>query len=74
METPQPTARNGAAQSMRLALTRPEAARALGVSVDAFDDHIAHELRCIRRGRLRLYPVGELQAWVDVSADRAGRS
>ena len=75
METPQPTARDGATRSTpRLALTRPEAAQALGVSVDAFDDHVRHELRCIRRGRLRLYPLAELQRWVDVSADRDGRS
>ena len=47
---------------MRLALTRQEAAAALGVSVDAFDDHVAHELKCARRGRLRLYPLAELSA------------
>ena len=73
--TAQITVPNGATRSTpRLALTRPEAAQALGVSVDFFDDHLAHELRCIRRGRLRLYPLAELQRWVDVSADRDGRS
>lgn len=54
----------------RLAMNKTEAAQALGVSVDFFDDHVAHELRCVRRGRRRLYPVTELQRWLDKSAER----
>jgi hypothetical protein len=54
----------------RLALTRIEAARSLGVSVDFFDEHIAPELRTVRRGRLRLYPVRELERWLDANAAR----
>lgn len=59
----------GGATPMRLALTKREVAEALGVSVDFFDDHIAHELRCIRRGRHRLYPVTEIQRWLDENAE-----
>jgi excisionase family DNA binding protein len=55
-----------------LALTKQEAAEALGVSVDFFDDHIAHELRMVRRGRRRLVPVPELERWVEEHADLAG--
>jgi excisionase family DNA binding protein len=52
----------------RLALTPSEAAEALGVSRDSFDRHIAHELRLVRRGRLVLVPVSELEAWLSRSA------
>jgi excisionase family DNA binding protein len=56
----------------RIALSKAEAAAALGVSVDFFDEHIAHELRMVRRGRRRLIPVRELERWVDEQADLAG--
>src|SRR3954470_21236966 len=55
----------------RLALTKCEAAEALGVSVDFFEDHIMCELRIVRRGRRRLIPVTELVRWLESSADRA---
>lgn len=58
--------------SMRLALNKTEAATLIGVSVDFFDQHIAHELRCVRRGRRRLYPVNELESWLDRSSERVG--
>lgn len=54
----------------RLALTRAEAADALGISVDTFERHVQPEIRVIRRGRLRLIPVAELEAWVDRNAAR----
>ena len=52
----------------RLALTPTEAAEALGVSADHFRDHIDGELRWVRRGRKRLVPVRELEAWLDRNA------
>src|SRR3954462_15427782 len=55
----------------RLALTKAEAAEALGVSVDFFEDHIMCELRIVRRGRRRLIPVAELRRWLETSADHA---
>jgi excisionase family DNA binding protein len=48
----------------RLALTREEAARSLGVSLDSFERYIQPDLKLIRRGRLRLVPTSELQRWV----------
>jgi excisionase family DNA binding protein len=47
----------------RVALTRQEAARAIGVSVDHFERHILAGLRTIRTGRLVLVPVAELERW-----------
>jgi hypothetical protein len=61
-----PAGSGGAVQ--RLALSKVEAAAALGVSVDFFDEHVAHELRIVRRGRRRLVPVGELKRWIDANA------
>jgi excisionase family DNA binding protein len=57
----------------RIALSKQEAAEALGVSVDFFDEHIAFELRMVRRGRRRLVPIRELERWLDKNADLAGR-
>jgi hypothetical protein len=34
----------------RLALSKQEAADALGVSVDFLEEHVMHELRVVRRG------------------------
>jgi excisionase family DNA binding protein len=57
--------------ALRLALSPDEASAALGVSRDFFDEHIAPELRIVRRGRRRLVPIGELERWLDRSAARA---
>ena len=54
--------------SLRLTLTPQEAAGALGVSRDFFDAHVKPDLRVIRRGRLVLVPVTELQKWVERNA------
>ena len=54
----------------RLALGPDEAARALGVSRDFLDEHIACELRWIRRGRRKLVSVRELEQWLERSAAR----
>jgi hypothetical protein len=45
----------------RIALTPAEAAAALGVGPDFFDENIRPELKVIRRGSKRLIPVSELQ-------------
>jgi hypothetical protein len=54
----------------RLALTRREAAEALGLSLDSFERHVQPDLRLVRRGRLRLVGVRELEAWIDRNAAR----
>jgi hypothetical protein len=57
-----------AGEVRRLAVTKAEAAASLGVSVDFFEVHVQPELRVIRRGRLVLVPVRELERWVERSA------
>jgi excisionase family DNA binding protein len=54
----------------RLALSLSEAAASLGVSADYFSEHVAGELRWVRRGRLRLVAVAELDRWLDREAAR----
>jgi hypothetical protein len=47
-----------------------EAAAALGMGETAFREHVAIEIRCVRRGSMRLYPVRDLERWADKEADR----
>lgn len=54
----------------RLALTRSEAADSLGMSLDSFERHVQPELRLVRRGKLQLVPITELQRWLDCHAER----
>jgi excisionase family DNA binding protein len=54
----------------RVTLSPIEAAASLGVSRDFFDAHVKPELRLIRRGRLVLIPVRELERWTEASAAR----
>jgi hypothetical protein len=62
---PQPTA-----PVPRLALTREEAAAALGVSLTFFAAHIQPELRVVRRGSVRIVPARELERWLEREAAR----
>lgn len=59
-----------AAEIPRFALTRAEAAEALGYSLDHFEKHVQHEVRVIRRGRRIVIPVAELERWVAENAER----
>lgn len=52
----------------RLALSPDEAAGALGVSRDYLDEHIAEELRWVRRGRRKFVAVVELERWLEQSS------
>ena len=58
------------AQVPRLALSRAEAAEAIGVSLHFFDEHVAGELRVVYRGRRRLVPIRELERWLAENACR----
>jgi excisionase family DNA binding protein len=68
--TPARTTSASATTVPRLALSKTEAADALGVSIDFLEQHILHELRIVRRGRRRLIPLTELQRWIDNNAHR----
>jgi excisionase family DNA binding protein len=54
-----------------LALSPVEASEALGVSRDFFDEHIAPELKMVRKGRRRLVALRELERWLEREAARA---
>jgi hypothetical protein len=52
----------------RLALTRHEAAKALGMGVTSFEQYVQPYVRAVRRGKLRLFPVRELERWLEENA------
>jgi hypothetical protein len=54
---------------LRLALQRGRAAAALDMSIDSFDRHVAPDLRVVRRGKLQLYLVADLEAWAEDNAE-----
>jgi hypothetical protein len=47
-----------------IAYTAPRAAAALDVGYDFFRQHIAPELKPVRRGEKTLFSVSELERWV----------
>jgi hypothetical protein len=51
-----------------LALSPDDAAAALGVSRDFLDEHVAPELRWVRRGRRKFVAIRELERWLERSA------
>jgi hypothetical protein len=61
--------RDRQAPAHRLAITRAEAARALGVSINSFERHVQPELRIVRRGKIRLIPVREIERWLEENAE-----
>jgi hypothetical protein len=55
-----------------LAVSRREAAAALGMSLRHFQRHVQPHLGCIYCGQLRLYPIAELERWVREQTWRTG--
>lgn len=54
-----------------LALTSQQACEAIGnVSLHFFEEHIAHELKWIRRGRRKFVSVRELERWLSENEER----
>ena len=58
----------------RLGLTIEEAAEAVGVSESSFKRHVQPDLRIVRRGRLRIVPIPEIERWLEGNASLAGSS
>lgn len=54
----------------RVAVTREQAADSLGMSLDSFERHVQPEVRIIRRGRMRLVAIAELERWADEAGER----
>jgi hypothetical protein len=48
-----------------LALRRAEAAAALGLSVETFDQHVRPHVPAVRLGGVVIYPVAGLVKWLD---------
>jgi excisionase family DNA binding protein len=65
---PRPPLRLREGEVVRLALTRREAAEALGISLDSFERHVQPEVKVVRRGSLRLIPVSDLERWLEENA------
>ena len=63
------TDRPATAPVPRLALTREEAAAAIGMSLDSFERHVQPTLKLVRLGKMRLVPVGELAGWLERHAE-----
>jgi excisionase family DNA binding protein len=58
------------APARRLAVTKQEAAAVLGMSVDSFERYVMPHVRAVRKGKLRLFPVEELERWLRENASR----
>lgn len=57
--------------SMRpVAVTKAQAATALSMSVDSLERYVLPDVRIVRRGRLVLIPVAELERWANDNAER----
>ena len=54
----------------RLALTRQEAAESLGIGLTTFKTEVQPDLRMVRRGKVRMIPVPELERWLEENAER----
>jgi hypothetical protein len=55
----------------RIDVGAEDAATALGLSRDTFDEYVAPGLRVIRVGRRRLYRVAELERWAEKNEAKA---
>ena len=53
-----------------VAVTKPQAAALLSVSIDSLERYVLPDLRVIRRGRLVLIPTVELERWANDNAER----
>jgi hypothetical protein len=60
--------------ALRLALSRRDAAAALGMSLSHFQRHVQPYVRCVYSGQLRLYPVKELERWLEAESCEGGRA
>jgi len=52
-----------------LALRKPAAAAAIGVSDEVFDKHVRPTLPVVRLGTVRVYPVDALERWLGEHAE-----
>jgi hypothetical protein len=55
--------------TLRLALRKEEAARALGISDESFDRYVKPTLPVVRMGSMRVYSIDQLRAWLAEQAE-----
>lgn len=68
------TQSSAGSQVPRLALSRRDAAASLDMSLSHFQRHVQPHLRCVYSGQLRLYPVAELERWLETQSCEDGRA
>jgi hypothetical protein len=42
----------------------------MGMGKTSFEKYVVPEVRCVRRGSMRIYPVRELERWLERNAER----
>ena len=52
-------------EAVRLALTRREAAEALGISVDSFERYVQPAVKVVRWGQPAALPISDLERWLE---------
>jgi hypothetical protein len=60
-------------QVRRVALSKTEAAEALGMSVRHFERHVQPHIPVVYSGGLRLFPLESLRDWANHEAHMPGR-
>jgi hypothetical protein len=74
-DRPVSSARRSASETApRLALSRRQAAEAFGMSLRSFQRHVQPHLHCVYVGRVRVYPVSELERWLRENACEGGKA
>ena len=63
------THRTGGVGIPRLALTPVEGAAALGMGLTSFKKYVQPYVRVVRRSKLRVIPVSELERWAEENAE-----
>jgi hypothetical protein len=53
-----------------LAVQHKDAPAAMGMGKTSFEKYVVPEVRCVRRGSMRIYPVRELERWLERNAER----
>jgi hypothetical protein len=60
-----------AAAQPRLSVQLKDAPAVLGIKSSSFDEHVKHEVPCVRRGSMRIYAIKDLERWLDKNKDLA---
>jgi hypothetical protein len=56
--------------ALPLAVQHKDAPAVLGLGKTSFEKYVVPEVRCVRLGSMRVYPVRDLERWLDRHAER----